>query len=422
MTTLKRLAILSVHTSPLAPMGGKKTGGMNVYIRDLAQELGRQGIEVDVFTRRSSPDEPEIDYRIGYNVRVIYLTAGGVRALSPDDIFPYLPEFTAKLMAFATLRNVQYDIVYSHYWLSGWVAQKLKEAWGVPFVQMFHTLGQMKQRIISADTLFLPDQRVHTEMDIAQWADRVVAATPAEHAQLMWLYRAKRRKIEIVPPGVDVQRFKPVVSRTKANIRARLGFDKRHLLLFVGRIEPLKGIDTILQAMALLRENAPGMLQETQFALVGGDPRAKGDPEMERIQQMVVDFDLSENVTFLGAKDQSQLPEYYNASTAVIMPSDYESFGMVALEAMASGVPVIASAVGGLAFLVRDGETGYHVPVREPKALAARICCLLDSEERREHMGRMASHVANDYAWSNIAARLIDIFGNILSSRTKQVV
>ena len=141
---IRRLAILSVHTSPLAAMGGKKTGGMNVYIRELARELGSQGIAVDIFTRRNAHDEPDVDHRIGENVRVIYLKAGPVKSLKPDEIYPYLPEFTARLMAFATRKNLKYDIVYSHYWLSGWVGYKLKESWGTPFVHMFHTLGQMK--------------------------------------------------------------------------------------------------------------------------------------------------------------------------------------------------------------------------------------------------------------------------------------
>lgn len=162
---LRRLAMISVHTSPLAAFGRKKTGGMNVYIRELAQELARRGIEVDIFTRRSSEDEPEVDERLGPGVRVVYLTAGGLRPLGPDELYPHLSEFTAKLIAFATMRSLHYDMVYSHYWLSGWVAQKLKEAWNIPFVQMFHTLGQMKRRLQTIDSL-LPDQRINTERQV----------------------------------------------------------------------------------------------------------------------------------------------------------------------------------------------------------------------------------------------------------------
>ena len=186
---IKRIALLSVHTSPLAPMGGVKTGGMNVYVRELSRELGAKGIFVDIFTRRSSPAEAAVDASIGENVRVIYLDAGPPQPLSPDDQFEHLSEFTANLMAFAALQNLNFDIVYSHYWLSGWVAAKLKEAWGIHFAHMFHTLGHMKKRI-EANAYYQPDRRIMTEMNILQSADRVVAATPADQAQLRWLYRA----------------------------------------------------------------------------------------------------------------------------------------------------------------------------------------------------------------------------------------
>lgn len=415
---VQRLALLSVHTSPLAPMGGKKTGGMNVYIRELSQELGKRGIKVDIFTRRSSPDEPEIDLSIGDNVRVIYLTAGGVQSLAPDDIYPHLSEFTARLMAFATVQNVHYDIVYSHYWLSGWVAQKLKEAWGVPFIQMYHTLGHMKQRIISTERLFLPDQRIHTEQEITQWADRLIAATPAEQMQLVWLYRAKKRKIAIIPPGVNVARFTPI---SQAEARQKLGFDSCHVLLFVGRIEPLKAIDTILYALETVRQTHSELLSHLCFAVVGGNPNDR-DIEMQRLYQLTQSLGLEDVVRFVGAKDQQELPLYYAAATAVIMPSDYESFGMVALEAMASGTPVIASAVGGLAFVVRDGETGYHVPSREPNALADRILKVVRDREKRAEMGRNATLVAQSYAWENIADRLITLFDDVLASRAKRQI
>jgi D-inositol-3-phosphate glycosyltransferase len=416
---IHRLAILSVHTSPLAPMGGKKTGGMNVYIRELAQELGSRGILVDIFTRRNSHDEPEIDMGIGENVRVIYLTAGPIMPLKPDDLYPYLSQFTAKLMAFATMQNIKYDIIYSHYWLSGWVAQKLKESWGTPFVQMFHTLGQMKQRILSHQNV-MPDQRIRTEMEIVAWADRMIAATPAEHSQLQWLYRADRRKIEIVPPGVNTDRFFPL---SPDEAKARLGFDlHKHLFLFVGRIEPLKAVDTIIKALALVREEDRRIFKKLAFAVVGGDPNDVNDKEMAELKALTCELGLGETVHFMGAKDQSELPTFYAAATAVIMPSDYESFGMVALEAMASGKPVIASQVGGLAFLVRDRETGYLIPVREPQSLAKSIQEIMSDCCRAEEMGQNAALIAKDYAWPRIADRLLTIFDEVLGKKHLQFV
>lgn len=416
---IRRLAILSVHTSPLAPMGGKKTGGMNVYIRELAQELGSRGISVDIFTRRTSFDEPDVDHRIGENVRVIYLAAGPVAELKPDNIYPYLSQFTARLMAFATRHNLKYDIVYSHYWLSGWVGQKLKEAWGTPFVHMFHTLGQMKQRILSHVSI-MPNQRIRTETEIVSWADRVIAATSAEHSQLMWLYRANRRKIDIVPPGVNVDRFYPM-SQTDA--LHTLGFDPDlKILLFVGRIEPLKAVDSIINALDVIQQTQPQLLMQIRFAIIGGDPSDKQDAEMMRLQHLTHDLGLSDVVLFLGAKDQSELPLYYAAATAVVMPSDYESFGMVALEAMASGTPVIASNVGGLGYLVKDAETGFLVPVREPESIAEGIKKMVTDDCCSSEMGQRATALARAYAWQKIADRILRIFDEILGKKSAQVV
>ena len=408
---LKRIAFISVHTSPLAPMGGKKTGGMNVYIRELSQELGKQGYQIDIFTRRTSHDEPEVDYGIGENVRLIYLSAGGTISLTPEEHYPHLSEFTTNLIAYATLHNIQYDVIYSHYWLSGWVAAKLKEAWGIKIVHMFHTLGHMKRRI--HDTQFYsPDIRITTEALIIEWADCIIAATLAEHAQLLWLYHADRRKIEIIPPGVNTAHFQDVLPPKQA--KEALGIDsKSSMLLFVGRIEPLKAIDTIFEALYVMREKSPKLLRKLRFMIVGGDLGDTNDVEMKRLQELSVEFGIDHIVNFVGSKEQSELPIYYSAATAVIMPSDYESFGMVALEAMATGTPVIASQVGGLAFLVRDKETGFHIPAREPISLADCIITLLSDKHQTQEMGISASRIAKDYTWSKIASRLLQVFFDI---------
>lgn len=412
---IQRIAILSVHTSPLAPMGGKKTGGMNVYIRELAQEMGRRGVQVDIFTRRASADEPQVDPGIGDNVRVIYINAGPIAALPPDAQYDHLPEFTARVMAFATLQNLRYDVIYSHYWLSGWVAQKLKEAWGTPFVQMFHTLGYMKQRI-TTHAQVLPNQRIATERLVTDWADRIVAATPAEHAQLLWLYRARRKKIQIVPPGVNTSRFYPM---DQAEARAKLGFaPQQRMVLFVGRIERLKAIDSVIQALHVLQAHNADALKEVTFAVVGGDPHDRTDDEMMRLQDLTHRLGLTQVVQFLGAKDQMLLPDYYAAADVVVMPSDYESFGMVALEAMAVGTPVIASEVGGLAYLVKDDETGYLVPVREPVALADRLQAILTNPALGRQMGHNAAHLAEQYAWPHIVDRLLALFAQLQGQRT----
>ncbi len=413
--SIKRIAFLSVHTSPVAPMGGKKTGGMNVYIRELSRELGKQGYEIDIFTRRSSCNEPIIDYSIGENVRVIYLNAGPVVPLTPDEHYPYLSEFTSNLIAYATLNKIQYDVLYSHYWLSGWVAAKLKEIWGIGFVQMFHTLGHMKQRI--AKKPYIPNTRILTETYILQFADCIVAATPAEEEQLNSLYNADPKRITIIPPGVNIEHFRSVISSADAKQKVGLEPDSE-MLLFVGRIEPLKAVDTILEAVYIVKMRSPEWLNRLRLVIVGGDPSSTKDSEMQRLRKMTSQLKIEQYVDFVGAKEQSLLPTYYSAATVVVMPSDYESFGMVALEAMATGTPVIASQVGGLAHLVRDRQTGFHIPARDSEALADRIMKLLAEPCRRRRMGETASQIAKEYVWSSIAKRIIQTFDDVTYKKT----
>jgi D-inositol-3-phosphate glycosyltransferase len=416
MLTITRIAILSVHTCPLATLGGKKTGGMNVYIRELSRELGKRGIKVDVFTRSQNPCVPHINEMLGENARVIHLPSGGEVPLDPDQVYPHLPEFTANVLRFAEENSLRYDLIYSHYWLSGVVAHTLRALWRVPVAQMFHTLGVMKDRIAHAageSSIRPADLRSFNEADIMSWADRLIAATPAERAQMLWLYRAPRNRIAVVPPGVNLAQFRPIPS---AMAKAALGVPpEQKMLLFVGRIEPLKGVDTILQALAYLKGQQPHLLRTLTLSIIGGDPDAEQgeNAEMDRLKALRAQLGLDAVVLFLGAKDQAALNYYYAAAEALIMPSDYESFGMVALEAMACGTPVIASEVGGLAFLVRDGVNGYHVPVREPRALAEKIRTLLCQPDQRAALGANAARDAAEYAWAHIADRLLNEFSQL---------
>ena len=403
--TIQRLAMLSVHTSPLAPLGSAKAGGMNVYVRELAQEFGRRGLGVDIYTRRVSPHWPAVDDSLGDNVRVVYISAGPKQPLEPQEIYSHLSQFAAGVIAYTTRQEVQYELVYSHYWLSGWVAYKLKEVWGTPFAHMYHTLGQMKNRIIPGYSAPAPDLRINVETEITNWADQLIVATPAERQQLLWLYRADRRKIAIVPPGVNTERFHPLPSG-EAKIALGLKPDAQ-LLLFVGRLEPLKGVEAIFEALATIRAQRPDLFATIRLAVIGG---FAGDSEMVRLRELSERLCLQEAVQFLGAKEQGLLPIYYTAASTVIMPSDYESFGMVALEAMASGTPVIASEVGGLAFLVRNNETGYLIPARDSSALAQRVIELLTAPEKRERLGRQAFELAQQYSWANIADQLLTLF------------
>ena len=409
-----RVAMLSMHTCPLAMLGGKKTGGMNVYVRDLSRELGRMGIDVDVFTRSQDDCVPMVNHDLGEHARVIHIPAGPQAPIPVSEVSHYIDEFAAGIAQFAATEQLHYDLIHSHYWLSGLVAEKLESYWGdTPIVHMFHTLGHMKNRIATDAGERAPQERLDGESHVMSVVDRIIAATPAEQAQLNWLYGADMEKVIIIPPGVDLERFHPI-DKTEAKKRVGIPCGDKNIM-FAGRIEPLKGIDTLIQAMALIKQRYPSVIENTFVAIIGGDPWADNpDAEMSRLQAMRQVLGIHDIVLFLGAKDQDVLPNYYAAAELVVMPSHYESFGMVALEAMAMGRPVIASEVGGLAFLIRDGINGYHVPTRDPEALAERIYELLSNNQCREEMGRAARQNAERFNWSIIAEHMVMVYQSLL--------
>lgn len=416
-----RIAMLSVHTCPLAMLGGKKTGGMNVYVRDLSRELGRMGIYVDVFTRSQDDCVPMVNHDLGQRARVIHIPAGPQAPIPLAEVGRYLDEFAAGVVQFAAAEGLRYDLIHSHYWLSGLVAEKLEAYWGdMPIVQMFHTLGHMKNRIATSPGERAPQERLDGESHVLTVADRIIAATPAELAQLNWLYGAEMGKVVIIPPGVDLERFHPI-DKDEAKRRVGVPCDDKNIM-FAGRIEPLKGIDTLIQAMALIKQRYPDVVENACVAIIGGDPWSDSpDAEMARLQALRQELDCHDIVFFLGAKDQDVLPNYYAAAEMVIMPSHYESFGMVALEAMAMGRPVIASEVGGLAFLIQDGVNGYHVPSRNPEALAERIYELLTNADCRAEMGRAARQNAERFDWAIIAERMVSVYRRLLDHLPQDV-
>ena len=407
-----RIAIISYHTCPLATLGGKDTGGMNVYVRELTRQLGKMGVQVDVFTRSQDEHVPHVLHDLGYGNRVVHIPAGPETPCPKQELAGYLPIFTREVVEFAETRKLKYDLIHSHYWMSGIVGRELKKTWNIPVIHMFHTLGLMKQRVARSPEEAEGDYRIQGEREVLKMSDRIVAATQAELAQLQWLYQADARKIVIIPPGVDVSRFYPIsTDEAKEFIGAP---PCEQMLLFVGRIEPLKGIDTLIKALALMRQNGVYV----SLSVIGGEIEngmEDANAEMTRLKTMREEAGVNDLVTFLGQRSQDTLPYYYSAAEAVVVPSFYESFGMVALEAMACGRPVVASQVGGLAFLVQDGITGFTVPVDDPQALAERLTELIQDAELRQRMGSQAAAFAHDYGWEHIAARILALYDNVLA-------
>jgi D-inositol-3-phosphate glycosyltransferase len=416
---LYRIAMISTHTCPLATLGGKETGGMNVYVRDLSRELGRRGFLVDVFTRQQNPDLPQVSYRLGTNCRVIHLPAGPVKPYDKNLVFNHLPEFIEGILAFAQREQLSYHVLHSHYWLSGQVALALRERWGTPVMQMFHTLGHLKNMVAQRADEKESATRIRVETEIMAQADWLVAASPLEKDQMMQLYGADPAKIEVIPCGVDLNLFKPI---PPDEARARLGMPADHqMVLFVGRIEPLKGIDTLLRAMALVTRDYPNWQERLCICIIGGDPSDSSEhvnEEMERLKRLRAELGIADLVVFMGAQDQDTLNVHYSAASMVVMPSHYESFGMVALEAMACGTPVIASKVGGLAFTVQDGVTGFLVPERDPEALAAKISLLLHDADLRQRLGDQAVQWAQRYSWPIVADQIVALYDRVATPVT----
>jgi D-inositol-3-phosphate glycosyltransferase len=409
-----RVAMLSYHTCPLAVLGGKDTGGMNVYVRELTRQLGRIGVHVDVFTRSQDEHVPHVLHDLGFGNRVVHVPAGPEVPLPKEELTDYIDQFVGGIRDFAASKGLTYDLIHSHYWMSGLAAEALKAEWHIPMIQMFHTLGVMKQRVARSSEELEGEYRLNGERRVLRVADRIVAATQAEFAQLQWLYQADTRKIVVIPPGVDLSRFYPIPAD---EAKEAIGVDTcNRMLLFVGRIEPLKGIDTLIQAIALMRQNGT-LGEEVCLALIGGETDVSPQnvsQEMARLQEMRQQYDLGNFVTFLGQRSQETLPYYYSAAEAVVVPSVYESFGMVALEAMACGTPVVASEVGGLAFLVQDHKTGFTVPFGEPQALAEKLADLLQDENMRRSMGAQAATFARDYSWEKITNRVKSLYDEVL--------
>ena len=314
-----RIAMLSYHTCPLATLGGKDTGGMNVYVRDLTRELGRVGIGVDVFTRSQDEHVPHVLHDLGYGNRVVHIPAGPETQLDKDELAKLVPRYVEGILDFAVQKSLHYDLIHSHYWLSGLAGLVLRKEWQIPLIHMFHTLAAMKNRVARSSEEMASELRMDSEIRLLREANRIVSPTQAEMAQIQWLYRVETQHVTIIPPGVDLAHFYPI---PKDEAKAYIGRPADPcMLLYVGRIEPLKGIDTLIEALAMLKKR--GSLEERPLclAIIGGDPHASPEQmsaEMDRLKRLSNTLGLEEKVIFLGQRSQDSLPYYYSAAELVL--------------------------------------------------------------------------------------------------------
>jgi D-inositol-3-phosphate glycosyltransferase len=409
---------------------------MNVFVRETARELARRNLAVDVFTRSQSNQTLRIDPRIAPNARVIHVPAGPEEPVPKRDLPKYVPAFTEWMCRFALEdkssnlkrkpltqgeKRTSYDLIHSHYWLSGQVAESLRQCWGTAFIQTFHTLAELKNQIAQRPEERETDERLSSEHHLCETADRITAATKVEQQQLIHFYNVGSSRIRIVPPGVDTARFHPI---EQSYAKSVIGIPQSHrMVLFAGRIEPLKGIDTLFRAMAILRDriaqpdSTKGLvLDQICVSVIGGDPSERGireNDEMARLHTLRDELGLQDLITFVGARDQDTLHFYYSAADCLVMPSHYESFGMVALEAMACGTPVVVSDVGGLSQLVRHNQTGFRVQAANPAGMADAIQRLLMNDALRRRMGHRAACYAEDFSWVKIVDKLIGVYEEI---------
>jgi D-inositol-3-phosphate glycosyltransferase len=405
-----RVAMLSVHTCPLAALGGKETGGMNVYVRETAKELGHMGAHVDVFTRSQNPAIPRI-VPLAERARVIHLPAGPAAPLPRGAVYAHLDEFVDGAEAHRRSEELTYDLIHAHYWLSGSAGLALRAMWGNPLVQMFHTLARIKNAVTPRGEEREPELRAREEQRLVHAADRVVAGSVTERAHIVRHYGSGPERITVIPCGVDTELFQP---RSQAVAKDLLELPGNPLLLYVGRLQPIKGLETLLGAMRLLPE-------PVRLLIVGGDQDEPEDSHGEHLRRRVTALGLGARVRFLGPQRQDRLPLFYASADATVMPSYYESFGMVALEAMACGSPVVASRVGGLTTTVRHGVTGYLVPEGDAEALAAQLALLLHDRDRRELMSQEAVRWAREHRWPCVAERVCQLYSELLPLAAQHV-
>ena len=391
-----RLALLSFHGCPVARLGVKDTGGMNVYVLQLARQFGRRGCHVDVYTRCHDPRDPQI-VELGKGARVIHLKAGPYEN-AKETLYEHIPEFVRKADAFRRENGIVYDLIHSHYWLSGSVGMVLSRLWEVPHVSTFHTLAKTKIRSRPGERE--TELRVSVEEQVAVSADAAVVSTQQERDDLVRFYGARPQTIGVIPAGVDAEMFSP---DSRSSARSALDLDEKRVILYVGRMERLKGLDLLLGAFARLEETA-----DARLLMLGG--RLGQDDELDRLKSIAVRLGIGDRVTFSGAVPHTELPTYYRAADVFVLPSYYESFGLAALEAMACGTPVVVSRVGGLKSFVRSGETGYLIPWHCPEPFAERIDMLLANPSLREAMGRAARAKAEQMTWDGVAERMLGFY------------
>jgi len=397
------IAMISIHSCPLGILGSRDTGGMNVYIRELARELAKRGHAIDIYTMAHQPEHgPPIN--LGQNVRIIHLETGVDEDVPKLAIYDYIQRLACGAENFRKYNDMPYDLIHSHYWLSGLVGKQLQARWHIPHAVMFHTLGAVKNSIGIGEEE--PELRIESEREVIGGCDRIIASTAKEREYLIEYYGASPDEIAIIPCGVNLDLFRPV---DKETARKALGLDHQKVILFVGRIEPLKGLEKLLGALNYIESEKPPLLM-----IVGGDEHSRGQVQM--LRRMAKDLRIEDRVSFVGSVSQDRLPLFYSAADVCAIPSYYESFGMVALESLACGTPIVANNVGGMRYMVSRDEMGRVVKDNSPHNLASEISELFHQPEGNGQHIKTRRDRITQFSWATITDRILHEYNRLLGN------
>jgi D-inositol-3-phosphate glycosyltransferase len=406
----KNIAILSYHTCPLSDGEGGEIGGMNIYVLELCKQLARKGYKIDIFTRSQNKDSKKI-VEVTSGLRIIHLIAGKEEVIEKKKLIKHIFEFTTNIFDFIEKNKINYNLIYAHYYLSGIAGLKVKERYKIPLFITFHTLALMKN-LVARDNSEKEDlRRIESELLLVKKADKIISTSVQDGKYLETLYNCSGDKIFIITPGINLKIFYP---QNKIKAKKIIGASENHkLILFVGRIEPLKAIDVLLYAMKILSKDKINI--NLCLWILGGDTNIKStkwSKELKRLDKLRQLLDISTEVTFIGKKHQDELPNYYNASEIVVLPSHYESFGIVALEAMSCCVPVITTDTAGIASLFADEDSPLITSANNPLMLAQKMKHLLTNKCEYQRISREVFKKAAELSWENIAEEFIKVIEN----------